>query len=910
MTRTSNTKLLPPGRRSPIIERPALHGRLAAIQELKLLLICAPAGYGKTTALMQAYEDLRLRGRRVAWMSLDEDDKDLTRFAATLLDMTAIAGSVSRQNHAQHLGSVIAWSVETLRTYVLNELVTLTEEVFIVLDDYHLVAEPGIRGLVNSILLSPVQQIRFLIGSRTHNDLPVSRLRALGLIQEIEIADLTFSEREVDEFVTRVRGQPLSTRQLARLRDITESWAASLQMAAIALREVKDVDGFLDVFSGETRSVGDFLGDEILRRLPDKLVEFMTITSILKQFNWRLCDAVTGTGDGRTMLEEVEQRNLFLFSLDPARKWFRYHNLFSSFLRRRFVDRYPERVQTAHLLACEWLAGHGFTIDAIEHAFEADAQERAGELLDRVSADLFAAGRTTTLMDFASRLPKALLERLPRLQLERAWHSELSWKFADARIALEHVQRVLADRHTACREPASEQTFLASKLAHRQMMLMLLSDDARGTIRQAGEWIAEDTTQDAFMRASAGTALMIASRTMFRCEGVHTSARMLHARYIEGGALYGVVFHQCAVGATLFERGELAPAQDAYDRALEAAVELHGEHSALYNMPALMCGELCYERNQLDRAEEILAQRDIASQLGFADNLVAGFITRTRLHAIKGRWLDAEALLREGVWLATQLGFGRMQAALLDERMRILLAGDEECEAERLYRDSQRPSGAHQFSAPHEGSTLEELYLAMAFARECIRSGKAREAVTVLKAWFAFTRGRHCHRSAIRSGILLTLALLSAGDRRNALRTLYESLVLGERGGFIRSFVDEGANVADLIDEIERLPRPKSDSHFLSYVGVVRHAFKDSDDRIPLRTSKRSEGVSEDGLLSPREMQVIELAARGLQNADIARALFLAQSTVKWYWQRIFEKLKVRRRPDVIRVARLNHWIH
>jgi LuxR family maltose regulon positive regulatory protein len=326
-------------------------------------------------------------------------------------------------------------------------------------------------------------------------------------------------------------------------------------------------------------------------------------------------------------------------------------------------------------------------------------------------------------------------------------------------------------------------------------------------------------------------------------------------------------------------------------------------------MPALMFSELYYERNQLSQAEELLAQRDIASRLGFVDNLIAGFTTRSRLQTLQGRYLEAEELLREGAWLATQFGFRRMEAALLDERLRVLLMTDKGLEAQGIYRDFQRSRKLSTPAIPQETSTLEDLHLALAFARDGLSTGNFRDAVTVLKAWFAFTRERRCHRSAIRSGVLLSRALLAAGDRRGALRTLNDSLVLGERGGFVRSFIDEGREIADLVAEIEQLPGHPPDSRFRQYVGVVRRVSGNADDPEALRESTPVHSSSDDGLLSPREIQVIELGARGFQNADIARSLFLAQSTVKWYWQRIFEKLEVRRRPDAIRVARENHWI-
>lgn len=871
------------------------------------MFICAPAGYGKTSVLVQAHEQLIGSGLHAAWVSLDEGDKDLSRFAAYLARAISHCGVSLGQPANAWIGAEVSPAPEALRTTILNELALLRDDLFLLLDDYHLVSDPEIKALVNALLLSPAQQLRLLVASRTHNDLPLARLRALGLVEEIEVADLTFSEPEVGEFVARVRGAPLSAAQVTRLRDVTEGWAASLQMASIALRDVADVDRFLDRFSGENSTIGDFLGDEVLRQQPVDLQEFMTVSALLERLNWSLCNAVTGATDGRAMIEALEQRNLFLFSIDPERKWFRYHPLFADFLRRRCADRYPDRIRNCHLRASAWLADHGFMVEAIEHAFKSGDDDRAGRLLDRASGDLFAAGQTGTLMALSARLPHAVLARLPHLQLERAWYSQLSWNFADARIALAHVRAVLEDGTSLGGVSARERALLESRLAHRDMMLSVLSDDMHEGARRARDWLARDTSQDAFMAASTGTAIMAAQRVMFQCEGTLTSARMLHARYVEGGARYGLVFHQCVVGNVLFERGDLDLAHDSYERALQVAVELQGEHSALYNMPALMSGELHYERNQLLRCEEVLAQRDIGTRLGFVDNLIAGYATRGRLHARRGRLDEAAELVREGLWLAAQYAFTRMEAALRHEQA--WLVGEESGRAGDTWparRIGSPAVGTAAASAPRDGVTMTELLVALTSARASLASGQPRDAIPLLRSWLTFTRDRRCHRAATRCGALLTRVLLAAGDRRSALRTLTDALALAAPGGFIRTFVDEGPEVAALVAEIaEQCAHPPANTH----ATLVRRAFENPDDSTSVPGIPDSAHPDAQDVLTTREIQILELGARGMQNADIAQATFLAQSTVKWYWQRIFEKLAVRRRPDAIRRARENHWI-
>ena len=903
------TKLMPPTQRSLLVDRPQLIARIERGQEQKLLLVCAPAGYGKTSVLVRAHAQLKAAGRSVGWISLDESDKDLSRFISYLVDAVRRTGIRFGQGLAILLSGGASLPSDTLKTLLLNELSTLDQDLFLILDDYHLIADEDIRDLVNAILLSPIPHIHFLIATRTHNELPVSRLRALGQLHEVAVTDLMFSELEVGEFVAKVSGVQLSEAQVTRLREGTEGWVASLQMVGIALSDSGDIDHFLDRFSGEHRSIGDFLGEEVLRRQPEELQDFLLATSILNRFNCSLSNAVLERENGRAMIDEIERRNLFVFSLDAEHHWYRYHHLFSDFLRRRLKDRHPDRAAEYHRHASRWLAEHRFMTEAIGHAFNAGDIAGAGELLDRASGDLFAAGQTATLLSLSSRLPGELLHRLPRLQLECAWHSELSWKFTDAKLALEHVRTALDERleHGEAGSCA-EMVFLEAKLAHRQMMLALLSDDSATTLRLAQAWLKDGKTRDPFMCASAGSAIMAANRELFHCEGVTTSSRMLHERFIEGGASYGVVFHQSIAGATFMARGDLAHAQEAYERALQVAVELHGEHSTLYNMPALMFAELYYERDQLHQAEEILAQRDIASELGFVDNLIAGFVTSGRLLMLRGRRIEAETLLEDGAWLATQYGFERMQAAILNERVRALLLGNGVKEAQALVRASEFKDGPDAALVPREGSTTREELLALVAARLLLAAGNPREAAAQLRLWYAFTKGRHCHRSALRCGVLLAKALSAAGDRRAALRVMVECLQMGESGCFIRSLIDEGADIVDLLMEIERTSLPEGGPFSQDYLRRVLAAAGVLDRR-PAERASPDQGSADQASLSQREIQILDLGARGYQNLDIAESLCLAESTVKWYWQRIFDKLDVRRRPDAIKRARQHHWI-
>ncbi|CAN0315932.1 unnamed protein product, partial [Phaeothamnion confervicola] len=404
-----------------------------------LLLITAGAGYGKTSLLVQVHERLAQQHTSLCWFSLDDADNDHVRFLSHLVETLQRTSPSFAGALAFTLRAAAPMSAATLRSKLLNELAAIDREHYVFFDDYHVIVDAEVRATVAAILLAPLPKLHFLIATRGRNELPVSRLKTLDQALEIESADLAFSALETSQFIGNASSKHLDENQLARLRERTEGWAASLQLAAIALNGVDDVAGFLQEFSGETRAVGEFLGDEVLRRQPQYLQDFLLASAILTRFNASLARAVTACDDSRALIDEAEARNLFIFSLDGQRHWYRYHHLFSDFLQRRLHDRWPDKVEGLHRRAAAWFMDHGLPIEAIEHAFLTADKGFAGQLLDESCAQLFAAGQIRSLQKHAARLPQQVLWRLPRLQLELTWDYELRWQLRAATDTLRRV---------------------------------------------------------------------------------------------------------------------------------------------------------------------------------------------------------------------------------------------------------------------------------------------------------------------------------------------------------------------------------------------------------------------------------------------------------------------------------------
>lgn len=905
------TKLIPPTKSGALVQRDRLLTRAVDGSRDRLVLFTAAAGYGKTSILVQLYEELRRQQHQICcWISLDEADNDHARFLSHLIEALRRTGIRFGSTIAILLGSGAMLPPDILRTSLLNELSGVDCDAYIFLDDYHLVTDPEVQETVSAILLSPLSRIHLLIASRTRAGLPITRLRALGQLTEMEGTDLSFSEPEAREFLGRSCRQSLDAQQVARLHEQTEGWATSLQLAAIALNGVDDVSQFLSGFSGETRTIGEFLGEEVLRRLPEPMQRFLMETSILRRFNVDLAKAVTGNEDARRLVDELEAKGLFIFSLDDKRNWYRYHHLFAHFLHRRLLDREPGRCALLHRQAAEWLSAHDFLIEAIDHAFMASDPEQAGRLLDEACVQLFASGQISTLQKHAARLPQEMLSHLPRLQLELSWEHVLAWRFSAAEQAMSSVRQIL-DRSAAGGEPTlsvEERAFLEGKLAHRKFMLALLTDRLDEAMTLARKWLVETPINDPLMHVSAETTLMQGMRERYVCEGTPVKAEALHRMLLQDAhAVYGTVYQDSVAGATLFMRGDLDDAQKTYAGARETALALQGEQAGLTAMPTALLAELYYERGELERARELLALHDSALwEFGFVDHPIARFVTLARLAFHDQRRREAEDLLQAGLQLADRHGMLRLHAHLTCERVRQLLTEGRRKDAECAVEDPRYRTWSGGKGVSEDATTTGELWT-LAWARVCSERGEHARAVSVLKRWLGIARDGHCMRAVARISAVLARIYDRAGEAAAARRSLREALLIA--GGFVRTYLDEGPPLAALLRDLHG-SLSESDAELRQRIELILNACAgDTPDLATFSRGKPMPNAVANDELSPREREIVTLTAQGMATSDISRALGLTESTVKWYWQRIFSKLQVHRRFDAVKLARRQGWI-
>ena len=410
------TKLHVPRRPRSLVARPRLSERLSRGAESALTLVSAPAGFGKTTLLAQWLAAAPADGRSVAWLSLDQRDNDPELFWTYLVGALKTAAQGAGASTLSLLQSPQPPAEAGLAT-LLNDLDALSDDVVLVLDDYHVIEARGVQDGMAFLLEHLPPQIHLVIASRADPALPLARLRGRGELVEIRAADLRFTPNEAAAYLNEVMGLVLTAPDVAALEERTEGWIAALQLAALSLQGREDVATFIAGFAGDDRYIVDFLAEEVLQRQPEHVQQFLLQTSILDRLSGRLCDAVTGQDGGQAKLAALERGNLFLVPLDDRRRWYRYHQLFADVLQARLLDEQPGDLPGLHRRASAWYERSGEPSEAIRHALAAGDFGRAADLVELAIPAMRKTRQEVAVHGWLRALPEELVRVRPVLSV-------------------------------------------------------------------------------------------------------------------------------------------------------------------------------------------------------------------------------------------------------------------------------------------------------------------------------------------------------------------------------------------------------------------------------------------------------------------------------------------------------------
>lgn len=885
------TKFYFPPLQLKAVPRPRLFEQLNEGLQRKVVLVSAPAGYGKTTLISEWVASCH---QKVAWLSLDKNDNEpkrfLTYFIAALQTVVPRIGAET----AIGLQTPQPPAIEALLTILLNEIANIPDSIIVVLDDYHLMDGEAVENALTFMVENLPPQLHLVITTREDPRLPLARLRARGQLTELRAADLRFTASETAEYLNRVMGLNLSFEDIAALGARTEGWIAGLQMAALSLqqREERNAGKFIEDFNGSHRYIMDFLVDEVFLCQPAEVQTFLLYTSILDQLCSSLCESILPVGgqestrsigvvevkNAQEILTYLEHANLFITPLDDHRQWYRYHHLFSDLLRYRLGQTYPEMVATLHLRASQWYEQAGLTGPAVQHALAAKAYNHAATLVEQFAPTIIQESEISTLLRWMASLPEDEVQARPLLSLYRVWGLFLNGKIKQAALNLETIEGSLAtdeDKRTP-----EVQAHIAAMRAN----LLRQSGDFTQAIALSQQALTIIPEQSTLLRARIKLNLSFA----YYLEGKFEPAYQQLTEIIAADQTDQQMLNTLSA---FYIKTQLLLAQGSLGRALENCqdgLRLAAQHG-WSNLPAagflyVAYGGLLRERNELTTAVEYLQRGIEQGQAGGIPHIsIIGYIWLAWLRQTQGDSEGSQEAVRSASLLVQEFQMSRFwpipPAACWQARLWI--ARGDLAPASRWAQDYGLNESNRPLTYLNE---VEHLTL----VRLLIRQDHLDAAENLLLQLHQAAASAGRYGSLIEILILQAITFDAQNRGEKALSTLVQAFDLAESEGFVRLFLDEGHPMTALLR--------RAIAHNLHAPYALR--LLNSMDE----TTAAQQTFSE--FLSTRELDVLRRIAAGYSNLEIAQDLVLAVSTVKKHVNNIYGKLNVSSRTQAVARAR------
>ena len=874
-----STKFYIPPARPGVVSRPRLLERLdAGRAHAKLILISAPAGYGKTTLITQWIQQIQSnKTAQICWYSLDGDDNGTQQFFRYLA--SAVEALPGMQNTLKQLiQSPQPLPVKNLMNAFINDAAVVSTPFFLILDDYHVIESAEIDQALDFIIENMPPPMTLIITSRSDPGFPIARRRARAELIELRVNDLRFTEDEAAQFIQQTTNLVLSLNQIAALETRTEGWIAGLQMAALSIQGQEDADGFIHAFTGSHRFVLDYLVEEVLQIQPERIRNFLLRTSILDELCGPLCDAVTGQNDGRVMLEELECSNLFVVPLDNERRWYRYHYLFAELLRQRLQmgsvpptgEKGMEEVEELHIRASEWFEDNGLEIEAFQHAAAANDVERAARLIEGKGAPVHFRGAASQVLNWLTSLPESILDDIPSLWVTYASVLLLVGQNSAAEPKLQAAEAAIAKE-----EPDDEMRDLIGRIAAMRATTAVVRNDLDIIISQSQRALAHLRPENLPYRTAVNWTLGYA----YQSQGDRLRASQAYNEIISTAETFEnsiyVIAALTSLGQIQETDNQLSLAAESYERVLQLA----GDPPQPIACEAYLgLARLNYQWNDLNAAQKH-GQRcqQLMQQIESVETGVSHKVFLARLLLAQGDVSAVDAVFQEAEAYIRQHNFLFRMADVAAIQVVVSLSQGDLVTAANL---------------------AQMYHLPVSQARVHLAQGDPGKALEVLAPVRQEAEEKRWQDERLKVLVLQALAHWAQGRSETAVELLKDALASAKSGGIIRIFVDEGASMARLLYEaLARGIEP-------AYVRRLLAAFPVANSE-PAALSLLPD--AEAGLIEPlsmRELEVLQVIAEGLSNQEVANRLYLSLHTVKVHARNIYAKLGVKNRTQAVAKGR------
>lgn len=853
------------------LSRPRLLELLSDAIRRPFTLLCAPAGFGKSS-LLSTWAAEAVDQPLAAWLVLDEEDNDPARFFDYVRGALRAAGiEIGGPAERAHPGAASP-SAKDRMAVLLDDLGDLTQPVMLVLDDYHLVHNAELDTALAFLIEHAPEHLRLVMATREMPRFPLARWRTKEWMSEIGASQLRFTQEEAAAYLSRSMGLSIDRPSLDILAARTEGWIAGLQMAGLSLQRHVELQGsahlaqVVSAFNGGHSHVIDYLAGEVMRLQPVELNDFVRKVCVLDRFSAGLCDAVTERSDSRLLLAAVERSNLFLQRLDDHGRWFRFHQLFTDFLRNSLDE--AEAI-ALHRKASAWFEAQGRGPEAIKHALAARSDADAVRLFRLQVEELLARGELPTLLAWLEMLPTTLVRQHQDLAGYKAWLLFMSGRTTEA-MEYHGVAAAIAETPDAPEPPEI--------LFSLQAFIAINSDQPELAIELSQQALSRLGNTTSFFRL---WPLFYSGLGLLRTGRTKEAAQVLRQAVDLGWSFGHRLTALDALGhliPLMSGQGQLREAKLLCEEFLAQCAPSDEAHAPISGLLLIPMGMLAYERNELREAVELLeAGTGLCKRLGSVFHALAGTCALAKaFHAsgMRDRAWNAIAAARE---LADRSRNPRRRRAVLVASADLHLR-EGNVEAARLALEELGPA----LEVAVEAQLLK--------VRVLLSSGATLPAMRMLGGIEAACRDQGQQGTLISVHLLQALGHRANGGRAATLEHLDKAISLAAAGGYVRPFLDADAELVTLLRHAS-LGRSAFVEELLGSVRQLVRSPAAAQETAPMQ-------------LTRTQLEVLVLIGKGLGNQQIAEQLVITVGTAKWHVSQIFEKLGVRNRSQAIAKAR------
>jgi LuxR family maltose regulon positive regulatory protein len=867
------SKLHIPKLRREFISRPRLLRLLDQGTNRKLTIISSPAGFGKTTLLS---EWVPITGLPAGWVSLDEEDNDLIRFLTYLVAALKQVDENVDDTTLSLMRSPQPVAVSAALTALLNQIDRFPDDFLIVLDDYHLIEDKSIHRAVDFILNHLPTQMHLVLVTRADPPLQLARLRGQGQMTELRMSDLRFSQDEAQEFFGKFFPSQITMENINILCRRTEGWITGLQMAAISMQGKEDFGEFVRSFSGSHRYILDYLIEEVLQQLPEEVVEFLYQTSILERLNGPLCDAVTGREDCHQILDHLEKANLFIFALDDARLWFRYHRLFSDLLQFRLQQNLGSQIPALHLNASIWYEQNGWESAAIDHALAAEDFERAITLLEDEAEETLMHSEISTFLRWIGKLPPSLITERPNINFLFAWGQMIMGHDFDE--VLERISKIEDSHGWLVGRKATLQAFIAVSLADM--------NEGEKHASQAMKLLQEE---DVYFRSIAMWILGVSRASRHNLEEAGKVLKeLLELCQTQGNTMF-MVMTAGQLARIHHRMGNLVEAENIYGETLEMAQDRQGNLLPIAGEAMMGLGELYLELNELDKAADHILE-GIELTLSWREAAaMEGYVSLAWVKGSQGDWDAAQDAMDKAMELAIEY-----DVIDIDDRMvemwqaRLWMLKGELDLAEAWAKDLKWKTFEDLEKIKSQDNLSYHLFIreSVIITRLKYLKGQYTEALKWLDRQISIFKDLDRLNAVTELYLLKALAYDGLGDKGKAMAELKNALEIGQQAGFLRTFLNEGTSLKPL------LQRARAQNVFPEYIDRLFAGMDEPVTEIKIFYQPLIDPLTE------RELEVLRLLPTNLTTPEIAEEMMIGVNTVRTHIKNIYSKLNVHKRSE------------